>query len=142
MSALAAGLTVVLCVGEHERHPDGSHFQEVANQISRALSGLPAIGRKLIIAYEPVWAIGKTAAEAMQGEELEEVAIFIRKILSETLGREAVAKVPILYGGSVEPANAHALIEQGGVQGLLVGHASANLDSYIEILKQCRKSKA
>jgi triosephosphate isomerase len=138
-AALGAGLTAVLCIGEREREPDGSHFAEVANQISRALAGTPPLKGKLIVAYEPVWAIGKSAADAMQPAELEEIAIFIRKILSETLGRESVDKVPILYGGSVEPANAAALIKESGVSGFLVGHASADIDSFVEILKACRK---
>jgi triosephosphate isomerase len=138
-AALGAGLTAILCVGELERQPDGSHFQEIANQIHRALNGVPAPAGRLIVAYEPVWAIGKSATEAMQGEDLEETAIFIRKILSEALGREAVAKVPILYGGSVEPANAQALIKEGGVNGFLVGHASTEVDSFIDILKACKK---
>ncbi len=140
VSALGAGLTVILCVGEEERVPDGSHWQQVANQLSRALHGVVP-GTKLIVAYEPVWAIGKHAVDAMQGEDLEETAIFIRKILSETLGRDAVAKVPILYGGSVEPGNAVELLKQGGVNGFLVGHASADVDSFIEILKAVRPLK-
>lgn len=140
VSALGAGFTVILCVGEEERVPDGSHWQQVANQLSRALHGVVP-GTKLIVAYEPVWAIGKHAVDAMQGEDLEETAIFIRKILSETLGRDAVAKVPILYGGSVEPGNAVELLKQGGVNGFLVGHASADVDSFIEILKAVRPLK-
>ncbi len=140
ISAIAAGLTVILCVGEEERVPDGSHWQQVANQLSRALYGVVP-GTKLIVAYEPVWAIGKHAADAMQGEDLEETAIFIRKILSETLGREAVSRIPILYGGSVEPGNAAALLKEGGVSGFLVGHASADVDSFIEILKAVRPAK-
>lgn len=138
-AALGAGLVTVLCVGEAQRAPDGSHFQDIANQLHRALAGAPAPGNKLIVAYEPVWAIGKTAAEAMQGEDLEETAIFIRKILSEALGREVVSRVPILYGGSVEPGNAVALMKEGGINGFLVGHASADVDSFIDILKACKK---
>ena len=91
------------------------------------------------MAYEPVWAIGKSAAEAMRGEELEETAIFIRKILTEAIGREAMAKVPILYGGSVESENAGALIREGGINGFLVGRASTGIDSFIDILKACKK---
>lgn len=141
VAATGAGLTAILCVGERERQPDGSHFQEVANQLARSLAGLREAthnANKLIVAYEPVWAIGKSAEDAMQGEELEETAIFIRKIISEQLGREAAGKVPILYGGSVEPANAHALM-RAGVSGFLVGHASADVDSFIEILASCKK---
>ncbi len=140
MAALSSGLTAILCVGEVEREPDGSHFAQIANQIHRALQGVVPMGR-LVVAYEPVWAIGKQAQDAMQGEDLEETAIFIRKILSEALGREAVSKVPILYGGSVEPANAAALMKEGGVNGFLVGHASADADSFIEILKAAGPAK-
>lgn len=138
-AAVSAGLTAILCVGEHEREPDGSHWAQVANQLHRALVGAVPLGNKLIVAYEPVWAIGKSAAEAMKGEDVEETAIFIRKILSEALGRDAARRVAILYGGSVEPGNAAALIKEGGINGLLVGHASADIDSFIEILKSCRK---
>lgn len=138
---LGVGLTAILCVGEAEREPDGSHFAQIANQLHRALVGVvPAAGR-LIVAYEPVWAIGKSGAEAMQGEDVEETAIFIRKILSEALGRDAALRVPILYGGSVEPLNASALIKEGGINGVLVGHASADTDSFIEILKAAAPAK-
>jgi triosephosphate isomerase len=137
-AALGAGLVAILCVGETEREPDGSHWAQVANEISRALAGAVPIKNRLVVAYEPVWAIGKSGAEAIGGEDLEEAAIFIRKILSECLGREAARQVPILYGGSVEPANARALIEQGGINGFLVGRASADVDSFIEILKAVR----
>lgn len=137
-AAISAGLHVILCVGEHERHPDGSHWQDVANELGRALSGTVPLKGKLLVAYEPVWAIGKSGEEAMKGEDLEEAAIFIRKILSENLGREAANKVPILYGGSVDAGNAKALVAEGGVAGLLVGRASADIDSFIEILKAVR----
>ncbi len=141
VAALGAGLTAILCVGETEREPDGSHFALIANQLHRALQGVVPTANRLIVAYEPVWAIGKQAADAMKGEDVEETAIFIRKILSEELGREAVSRVPILYGGSVEPSNAQALIKEGGINGFLVGHASANIDSFIEILKAVRPAK-
>lgn len=134
-AAVSSGLTAILCVGEVEREPDGSHWAQIANQISRALREAKLPAGKLIVAYEPVWAIGKQASEAMRGEGVEETAIFIRKILSEALGREAALRVPILYGGSVEPQNAGALIKEGGINGLLVGHASADVDSFIDILK-------
>ena len=139
-SALKAGLVPILCVGEKERDANHEYFSVIKSQVERCLKGVSKnLISKIVIAYEPVWAIGKSAADAMQAADLEEMAIFIRKILSESLGRDMVAKVPILYGGSVEPQNAKALMQEGGVSGFLVGHASADIDSFKEILKACKK---
>ncbi len=137
-AAAGAGLIPVLCVGEIERTHDGSHFTKISEQLSTALSGTQSLASKLIIAYEPVWAIGKVAADAMQPAEVEEMAIFIRKTLVDILGRAGALKIPILYGGSVEPANAAKLFADGGINGFLVGHASAQLDQFVEILKSCK----
>lgn len=133
------GLAPVLCIGESERTPEGAHFTVLEEQLCSALKGAQSLAGKLLVAYEPVWAIGKTAAEAMQPDELEETVIFIRKTLADVLGRAEGLKVPILYGGSVEPENAAGLIADGGVNGFLVGHASASLDSFVSILNACKK---
>lgn len=137
--AAESGLIPVLCVGENERTPEGTHFTVLQEQLSSALKGAQSLAGKLIVAYEPVWAIGKSAADAMQPDELEETVIFIRKTLADVLGRTEALKVPILYGGSVEPENAAGLIADGGVNGFLIGHASASLDSFVSILTQCKK---
>ncbi len=129
-----AALAPVLCVGELERKEDGSHFAFIEEQLRSALKGAQSMANKLVVAYEPVWAIGKTAAQAMPAQELEETAIFIRKTLAEILGRSAALRVAILYGGSVEGENAARLLHEGGVNGFLVGHASAKLKSFNEIL--------
>ncbi len=139
VNAAKAGLVPVLCVGEAERSPDGAHFTFIEEQLASALRGAQSLASKLIVAYEPIWAIGKTAEQAMQPADLEETVIFIRKTLADILGRKDALKVPILYGGSVEPQNAEALIAHGAVAGFLVGHASAELDSFIAILRACRK---
>jgi len=140
LRATESGMRAVLCIGENGRSESGEHFAALGGQLSSALSGLPKpAAAKIIIAYEPVWAIGKTAGDAMKPAELRETAIFIRKTVVGLLGREALSRMPILYGGSVEGENARALIDGGDVSGFLVGHASANLDSFIEILKACRK---
>jgi len=135
----AAGLAPVLCVGEHERTPDGSHFSFIAEQIRSALMGAQSLSQKLVIAYEPVWAIGKSASDAMKPHEVQETIIFIRKTLAEMLSRQEALRIPVIYGGSVEPENAAALITEGGVSGFLVGHASAELDSFLSILQACKK---
>lgn len=136
--ALLAGLTTVLCVGERERDAAGSHFSLIESQLA-VLKNLPlrAIAR-IIIAYEPVWAIGKTAADAMKSAELREMSIFIKKTLAEQFDRAHALRVPILYGGSVEPDNAHALMAEGNINGFLVGHASADIGQFLDILRQCR----
>lgn len=145
--AVAAGLAPLLCVGEHEHEHDGpstdfrigDHFSFIESQLSSALKNIPKNTlSKLIVAYEPVWAIGKRAEDAMQPAELQEMVIFIRKTLAELLDRKLALKVPVLYGGSVESTNARALLDEGGVSGFLVGHASAHLDSFLEIIKACK----
>jgi triosephosphate isomerase len=134
--ALAAGLTAVLCIGESERDPAGSYLSVITSQLSSALDGLPQIkpGR-FVVAYEPVWAIGKSAQDAMKGPELREMSIFIKKTLTEHMERAAALKVPILYGGAVEATNARTLLHDGDVNGLLVGHASSHLETFTGILK-------
>ncbi len=139
-AATGAGLTVVLCIGERERQAEGQHFSVIEKQLSAALEKLPKgeVG-KVIIAYEPVWAIGKGLDEAMKPADLQEMHIFIKKTLAELLDRRAALRIPILYGGSVDATNALTLITEGGVSGFLVGHASAHIESFLEILKAVRK---
>jgi len=140
LRAIEEGLTIILCIGESERDAAGAYLSTITEQLSSALDKLPAIKYgKLIVAYEPVWAIGKSAADAMKGPDLREMSIFIKKTLTQYMDRAAALKVPILYGGAVEASNARALLDEGDVQGLLVGHASASLDSFTEILKAIKK---
>ncbi len=139
-ATVVAGLTGVLCVGETQRDQGGEHFETIVEQLTAALASFPSQGvSKLIIAYEPVWAIGKTAADAMKPGDLQEMTIFIRKTLTALLDREAARKIPILYGGSVEGSNARSLLEGGYISGFLVGHASAELASFTDILAACKK---
>src|SRR6185503_6622859 len=129
LEASAQGLAIVLCVGERERHESGEHFAFIKEQLATALSGLPKKAlSKLVIAYEPVWAIGKHADDAMKPQEIQESAIFIRKTLIEPA---AAKRVPILYGGSVEESNAAQILKEGGVNGFLVGHASSDLGHFL-----------
>lgn len=137
-AAGAAGLKVLLCIGEVERDPSGAHFATIARQLSSALAHFPKKGTKLAIAYEPVWAIGKSAADACKPADLEEMTIFIRRTLTELFDRAAATKIPILYGGSVDATNAKELLVQGGVSGFLVGRASTNAKSFLELLGALR----
>lgn len=131
--AQAAGLTTILCIGELEHDVHGSYLALIAEQLTSALKGNKTT--KLVIAYEPVWAIGKSADDAMKPHDLQEMVIFIRKTLVDMVGRAAALKVPIVYGGSVEASNARALLKEGGVAGFLVGHASTDADAFSALLK-------
>jgi triosephosphate isomerase len=132
-SALKAGLIPLVCVGEKERDIEGEHFEKLRDEIKISLSGLKKndLG-KIIIAYEPVWAIGKSAKDAIDPNELSQTVIFIRKVLSDLFGRSAAEETAILYGGSVEPGNASTLI-MAGVHGFLVGHESLSGTHIAEI---------
>ena len=138
--AIEAGLTPILCIGEREREHDGEHFELLEAQLTSALGNIPKNSlKKLIVAYEPVWAIGRHAIDAMKPSELQEMVIFIRKVLAETLDRAVALKTPVLYGAAVEVENAALLIHEGGVNGLLVGHASVQVERFLEIIKAAQK---
>ena len=140
--ASAAGLVPILCIGESERDASGAYLSTIVSQLTSALKDFKKVGvPKLVVAYEPVWAIGKSAADAMKGAELREMSIFIKKTLAEHFERAAAMRIPILYGGSVEPSNAHALMAEGDINGFLVGHASAEVESFFEILKAVKPVK-
>ena len=134
LSLLEAGLKPILCIGEKERNENGSHLDFLKDQIKNSLNNLPKkfIG-KLIVAYEPIWAIG--AKEAMSPENIYETSLFIKKVLSDLYGQEEAVSVPILYGGSVNFRNALEIIEKGQVEGLLVGRESVNAPGFNELLK-------
>jgi len=133
-TALQAGITPLLCVGEIVRDNDGEHFEFVREELRLSLEGVRRKddAKRLIIAYEPVWAIGKKAKDAMKPSEISEMVIFIRKVLTDIFGRELAEHIPVLYGGSVEPENARAIMDSG-VNGFLVGHASLDPKDFKEI---------
>ncbi|MBX4181335.1 triose-phosphate isomerase [Candidatus Parcubacteria bacterium] len=132
--ALKSGISPLICVGEKERDADGEYFEFLRDEIKLALQnvGKSAIA-SVLIAYEPVWAIGKSAKEALPPQELAQSVLFIRKVLTDLYGRALADKVSILYGGSVEPENAGLLMRESGVRGFLVGHASLKPKSFEQI---------
>jgi triosephosphate isomerase len=133
-TALRAGLVPIICIGEDTHDPDGAYFEFLREELKMSLEGVRRRddAQKLIIAYEPVWAIGKKAKDAMQPEDLAQMVIFIKKVLTEIFGRESAEKIPVLYGGSVDPSNAQGLIG-AGVKGFLVGRASLDPKSFAAI---------
>lgn len=130
---LSEGLQPIFCCGEKlEERESGKHFSVVQAQLSETVMQLnsEAIGR-IIIAYEPVWAIGtgKTASS----EQAQEMHAYIRKLISEQFGSNVANNLSILYGGSCKPANASEIFAQPDVDGGLIGGASLKASDFIAI---------
>lgn len=135
--ALAKNLIPILCVGEHERDREGRYLAIVRNEIATALTPLtPKERAQVIIAYEPLWAIGKTAEQAITAHDLTEMVLYIRKVLAELLPGKSSSRTRVLYGGSVEPGNIRELAATSRVDGFLIGHASVEEDTFTALLKQ------
>ncbi len=133
-------ITPIFCVGERERDPQGWYLSEVKEQLETLLVVLPKTAYKsLIVAYEPVWAIGKDAVREATPIECQEMIIFIRKVIADAIGEKAASLVPILYGGSVTEVNARSFIIEGRAQGLLVGRASLDPKVYGQLAKSISK---
>jgi triosephosphate isomerase len=140
--ALREGLTAVVCVGEKERNDDGAYYAFLREQTETVFSLLSREDlTRLIIAYEPVWAIGKDASHALNPDGVYETVLFIRKLLIERFEKTAGSVVPILYGGAVKAENAGELLERGGVDGFLVGSASLDAEVFGEIVKKTEFSR-
>jgi len=128
-------ITPILCIGEDERHENGDYLNLIKEQIIESLSDIPKTRvHDVVIAYEPVWAVGK-GKNSMDSHELHQMTIFIKKILVSLYGKKIAMELPILYGGSVDADNALELIKQGQVDGLLVGRSSLNPHVFGDILK-------
>jgi triosephosphate isomerase len=124
----------IMCIGEKERDPNGVYLEFLKNQIKNSLTKVQKKNIKnLIVAYEPLWAIG--AKEAMNPRDIYEMSLFVKKTISDLFGHDEAISVPILYGGSVNFRNAADIIVQGQVNGLLVGRESVNPSNFIELLK-------
>ena len=133
--AYANNLAPIYCVGENlEEREAGKHFDVVRKQIEEVVFNLtPDQFKKLIIAYEPVWAIGtgKTATAA----QAQEMHAFIRKTLADKYGKEVAENCSILYGGSCKPSNAKELFANPDVDGGLIGGAALEVDSFMGIIE-------
>lgn len=133
-SAIQAGLIALVCVGESLAEREAGSAEEVVRtQLSAGLSGLTVTDtERIIIAYEPVWAIGtgKTATP----EQAQEMHGVIRRTIAETHGKSVAETVRILYGGSVKPDNIGELMNQADIDGALVGGASLEAESFSKIV--------
>jgi triosephosphate isomerase len=133
-AVLAAKLIPIICIGEKKRDRNGNFFKEVEQQIKSFASALaPAQLKKVVIAYEPIWAIG--TGETATAEDVKEMQLFIEKILTKLHDRTTAQSVRLLYGGSVKPRNAAELHTVGSMGGFLVGGASLKAADFIAITK-------
>jgi triosephosphate isomerase len=134
-AALAAGLVPIVCVGETlEEREAGKTAAVVTGQVQGSLAGLSAADlEKVVVAYEPVWAIG--TGKVATPEQAQEVHALIRRLLAGLSSPEVAARVRIQYGGSVKPDNAADLARQPDIDGALVGGASLKADDFLGIAK-------
>jgi triosephosphate isomerase len=133
-AAISEGLTVIMCVGETlDQREQGKAEKVVRNQLNGGLSGLTALDLdRIIVAYEPVWAIG--TGRTATPEQAQEMHAFIRRVFAEGHTSTAAEGLRILYGGSVKPENIAGLMTQADIDGALVGGASLKADSFAKIV--------
>jgi triosephosphate isomerase len=132
--ALQDDIQPILCIGETAQQRDGKRTEEVLkHQLLTALDAVPKEDAlKLMIAYEPVWAIG--TGKTPTPKHIQEAHAFCRECLTEAFGKKEAALIPILYGGSVKPSNAADITAEKDVDGLLVGGASLEAETLAEII--------
>lgn len=135
LNAIHHGLTPLICIGEtREERNAGRALEVLSRQVNGALQFIKDTNEKIIFAYEPVWSIGESGSPASP-EYADQMHAKIKAIASECLG----AKIAVLYGGSVNSGNCEELIRKEHIDGLFIGRAAWNVESYIDILKCCSR---
>ncbi len=132
--AVEAGLLPVVCVGETKEERDsGGMWEKVSGQVRRVIEELDEVdGERVVFAYEPIWAIG--TGDTATPEDAQDAIGKIRDLLREEVGEDFADTVRILYGGSVKPDNAAEIMAKQDVDGALVGGASLEVDSFVELI--------
>jgi triosephosphate isomerase len=137
-AVLAAGMRPIVCVGESlEQREAGQTADVVSTQVRGSLNGLLGGETEVVIAYEPVWAIG-TGRTASAADAQETVAL-VRSVVAELAGKEVADVTRVLYGGSVKPGNAEELMAEPDIDGALVGGASLKAEDFTGIIKGAYK---
>ena len=133
-AALENNLEVIFCIGESlEERKSGNHFNVVNSQLEKGLFHLGASAfDKIVLAYEPVWAIG--TGETASPEQAQEIHAHIRKVVGDKYGSDVAQKLPILYGGSVKPTNAKEIFSKEDVDGGLIGGAALKAEDFMGIV--------
>lgn len=135
--ALASDINVMFCIGELLEERKGGTMKDVLErQVVKGLEGLTAADLdRVVVAYEPVWAIG--TGETATPDQAEEAHVFVRGLIEKIFGADAAAALRIQYGGSVKPDNAAELIARENIDGFLVGGAALKADSFADIVNAC-----
>ena len=134
-AALNNNLEIIFCFGEElEDRKSDNHFNVVGSQLKNGIFHLLADAWKnVVLAYEPVWAIG--TGETASPEQAQEMHAFIRNLVADNFGADVANDVSILYGGSVKPANAKEIFSNPDVDGGLIGGAALNADDFVSLVK-------
>ena len=134
-TALSHDMEIVFCFGEElDQRKSGSHFEVVKTQLETALFDLsPEQWSKIILAYEPVWAIG--TGETASPEQAQEMHAYIRSLIASKYDQTLADSISILYGGSIKPANASAIFSQSDVDGGLIGGAALKAEDFSAIIQ-------
>ena len=140
-AALAAGLHVIVCVGEIERSSDGSSALFVKHQLQKSIREVSKnLAANLIIVYEPVWAISSHKPSRLDTPQgTLEMTLYIRRVLHTMFGAAVAKKIRVLYGGSDNAKNAAGFLSRAGVDGLLVGKASTSAEEFAAVLRSASK---
>lgn len=129
-------ITPILCVGEKDRLPDHGYLNFVKHQLEQALSGIPKSAfTKIVIAYEPVWAIGSNAVREVTPAECQEMILYIRKLIAGMSDPKVAHGVRVIYGGSVNEKNIKSLATTGNADGFLVGRDSLVAKKFLNIIQ-------
>lgn len=136
LQAFTAGMKVIVCIGEKERDEHAHYLRAIREQLVSIFNAISdkKYMKNLVIAYEPIWAIGASYDRAPKPSDVHEMVLYIKKVAIEVLGKEFGLKIKILYGGSVNAENAGTIIREGAVNGLLVGRQSLDAKEFLKII--------
>ena len=133
-------ITPILCVGEATRSHSGDYLNFIEKQLLESLCKVSRYNiNKVVIAYEPLWAIGNN--HSANSNQVHEMMLYIKKIVANKWGRKSTLGVKVIYGGSVKPNNITELLNDGKTDGFLVGSASLDVDSFITMAKNIDHNK-
>jgi triosephosphate isomerase len=133
IKVLESKIIPILCIGEkREEREEGKTFEVLSEQLDVCLNNI-SNPEKIILAYEPVWAIG--TGKFAEIKDIKEVRAFIQEFLIKKFNKEIVDKIRIIYGGSVDSSNVHSYITEAQMEGVLVGGASLKADEFLKLIK-------